>query len=588
MFSKYFFYFLLGLFFLILFNGVSAACGDGTCEAGENSCSCPEDCGSCSGDVSGVACSAFSCTENDICAIVRIPNCCGNDLCEVSGSYDEDFGSCPSDCEPRNVNVEIISPETGYRARYGEELLYKAKADADGRSIAGIKVKVSGPFDQFTLFNDGKHEDEGFSDNIFGGYSSIVSGTEPGIYDVNFFTTFRNVSGDAVIQIEVYPIINIEIFIPAEEELGNTLSITGKFSINTIPVSIGVEATLRDDSNNIIVQKFIESDSEGKFNFDYRTTFVDDEGAWRFSLKGEDDFGNVINEEKIIKIYQPGEIPNREIKLLKSLNNSYESNNLIELAISVTEESAQIRDATVIATLFDTPTKLTDIGNGEYAGTVKIPRGTGGDKSELIINVFNSDGGLIASEKYFLNINPGKLIVEIISPEKKLFEAGENIEFKVLTTYTDFSAVSNATVFAIFNNKKLELKEESPGVFSAAYKINDEDQGQLEIIITAESKEGATGQANKSLFISGKSFFYGIEENASSLIIAAIILIIVGAFVARKMKVKASKTGKTNKLKELEELEKRAQEMYFHEKSINKEEYNNLIDKYKNQRREMK
>ena len=51
--------------------------------------------------------------------------------------------------------------------------MYKAKADADGRSIAGIKVKVSGPFDQFTLFNDGKHDDEGFSDNVVGGDNEI-------------------------------------------------------------------------------------------------------------------------------------------------------------------------------------------------------------------------------------------------------------------------------------------------------------------------------------------------------------------------------------------------------------------------------
>ncbi|MCH7902659.1 hypothetical protein IIC68_02815 [archaeon] len=574
----------------MLLPGVSAAavCGDGTCEAGENSCSCPEDCGSCSGEVSGAVCSAFYCTENNICAIEKIPNCCGNDLCEESGDYTEGFGNCPADCEPRNVNIEIISPEPGYKARYGEELLYKAIADADGRSIAGIKVKVSGPFDQFTLFNDGKHDDEGFSDNVFGGYNTIQAGTTPGLWDVNFFTLFRNVTGNAVIQIEVFPIIDVELFVPAEEELGNTLSITGKFSINDKPVSIGVEATLRDDLDTIIVQKLIESDSDGKFSFDYRTTFVDAEGSWVFSLIGEDEFGNIVNEEKTIKIYKPGEIPNREIKLLKSLKSSYSGEDLIELAVSVTEESTQILGATVIANLFGAATRLTEIGFGEYAGTIKIPRGKGGDKSELIINVFNTDGGLIASEKYLVNIRPEKLILEIISPEKKLFEAGDAIDFKVLATYSDLTAVSNAKVFAVFNNKKLELKEESPGVFSAAYKINEKDQGQLEIIITVESSEGATGSASKSVFVSGKSFFYGIEENATSLIIVAIILIIGGTLIATQLKKKAVKKGKASKLKDLDQLEKHAQTMYFQEKSINKEEYNNLIDKYKKQRRELK
>lgn len=586
--SKSYFYLLIILFFLVSAPEIFATvCGNNQCEEGENSCTCSEDCGSCSGEVSYKACSEFYCTDDRICAIQTIANCCKNNICENSDTYNEDYGNCPADCEPRTVNLEIISPIENYKARYGEDLLYKVIADADGRSISGIKINVNGPFEKFTLFNDGLHEDEKFGDNVFGAYNSIVKGTKTGIWDINFSTAFRNIEGNFGIQIEVFPIVDVELIFPSELELGNNLLIKGKFSINNKPVSVGVNAILKDDLNNIIFQKFSESSPEGEFSFNYRTTFIDPVGTWIFSLKGEDVFGNIINEEKRITIFQPGGTPKREITLLKQLKENYSGDDLIELAISVKEESDYVAGATAIANLFSTTTKLTEIGFGEYIGTIKIPRGKIGDNSELIINIFNTEGGLIASKKYLVNISPEKLIVEIISPEKKLFEAGDNITFRALATYSDFSVLNNAKAFAVFNNKKLELKEESPGVFSASYKIKKEDQGQLEIIITVESSEGTTESTSKSVFVSGKSFFYGIEENASSLIIGAIILIIVGTFIATQLKTKASKTGKINKLKEIDELEKQAQIMYLRNKTINKKEYNNLMEKYNKQRREL-
>ena len=92
---------------------VYAECGNSQCEEGETACSCPDDCGKCSGKVSNKDCTEYYCTGDDICAIQLILNCCRNDICENLGEYYEDFGNCPSDCEPKNVNLNILTPNSG-------------------------------------------------------------------------------------------------------------------------------------------------------------------------------------------------------------------------------------------------------------------------------------------------------------------------------------------------------------------------------------------------------------------------------------------------------------------------------------------
>ena len=67
-------------------------CGDGTCDADENTCTCQEDCGACSGDTGNKTCVAFNCVA-DVCKQVIAENCCGNGKCEVG---EETCGDCPS------------------------------------------------------------------------------------------------------------------------------------------------------------------------------------------------------------------------------------------------------------------------------------------------------------------------------------------------------------------------------------------------------------------------------------------------------------------------------------------------------------
>ena len=70
--------FLLILIALIfLFSFVSATCGNGTCESGENECNCASDCGKCEGAVPNQLCQEYTCATGE-CLPTTIYNCCGN------------------------------------------------------------------------------------------------------------------------------------------------------------------------------------------------------------------------------------------------------------------------------------------------------------------------------------------------------------------------------------------------------------------------------------------------------------------------------------------------------------------------------
>ena len=567
---------------------VSAECGNSQCEEGENSCSCPSDCGKCEGTVRDRACASYYCTDKNICSIQIIPNCCGNDACELNDSYKEDFGNCAADCEPKVVNIKILSPEQGFKARYGEQLFFKAVADADGRSIAGIQVNVLGPFKEFRLFNDGMHDDEGFSDNVFAATVPVQPGSKPGLWDINFLTSFRGVDGKASVQIEVYPLVDVVLDAPAELELGNSLKIDGTFSINGRPVSAKFRAELLDDLNEIIAEKEIESGPEGKFSFEYRSTFVDSTGKWSFRMGGEDAFGNSVEASRSVRVFESGKLPQREITLLKPLKEKYSAGDEIELAVRVEEEGLPLEGANAGAEIFGKKTRLAGIGAGEYAASIELPVKEAKEGAELKVSVFNADGGLVAEKTFTVNVLGGKLKLEVISPEKKLLEIGEAIEFKVLAAYPDESLAPQAEVFAVFNGKKLGLKEVQPGIYSASYKIEGEDEGSLKIIFTAETPEGFAGEAEKTVFVAGKSSFSGFEENFPAFLAgigAAIIIVTAAAVLLRKRR---GKKEKKERLKELDSLERQAQEMYFRRKTINKDEYNKLMEKYSKEEREIK
>jgi len=577
---------LLALILIIFLSfSVYAECGNNQCEEGENACSCPDDCGKCSGEVSNRKCAEYYCTGDGICAIQLILNCCRNEICENSGEYYEDFGNCPSDCEPKNVNLNVLTPNSGKKIRYGEDLFLKITADADGRNIAGVKIKVNEPFEKLTFFNDGLHDDNLSHDNIYATTTKIINTIKEGNYNLFFSTSFRGIDGNTSLAITVFPQIDINTIIPSELEIGNTLNIQGISSIESNPVKTDFNFLLKTKDNLLIFSENKTSNEKGEFSFLYRSTFLDEPGEWILSIYGEDEYKNTVKLKKTIKIIEPGKMPKRNITFLKSIKESYSNGEEIELLIQITEKSLPVENAKVLISAGKNSSELTNIGNGKYAGTVVFVNEDVSKTASLNIQVINENGLTIIQEKFPFKTSIGELRVEISELEKKVFGTGEKIKIKAIVINSENFLVSDANVYLLLNNKKLNLEIKTAGVYSAEYLVDKNDEGTLELLIVAEN-EFAIGNITKTIFISGKSDFKKIEENWKLLLFVLLVISGAGYFLIPKYKKYLTKSKKENKLIELNTLEKEAQKRYFNEKTINKKEYNNLIEKYKKEKRE--
>ena len=579
------FFLLVILFTAITFSMAAYSaqvCGNSVCEEGEDSCACPSDCGKCSGEVKGKYCSEYYCSTEMICSIKKILNCCRNEICEDGESY----GNCPADCEPRSVNVEVLAPQGIYKARYGEQVLYKISVDADGANVAGAGISVSGPFERnIEFFNDGLHEDEKFSDRIYAARISLQSDTTPGIKDVNFSAKFRGLEGKKTLKIEAYPFIDLEVDSDGEVELGNTINMKAKASINGKPAPAVLKIELINQDGDLIERKELAGDEN--IDFKYRTTFADKPGKWNLHIFGSDQFGNRADWNRALEVYEPGKTPQREMTLIKSLKESYSAGEEMEVAIKVLENSAPVSTGYAFANFGEVKQSLLKIGEGEYAFTLRIPTDIRAGKHALEITFFNAENVLLATEEFDLNITAASITMQIISPDKKIFEAGEEIEFVVLLFYADNSPVQDAEVSALFNGKKLPLKIRQPGVFSAKYTAEQSDYGYLEVSIIAATPQGAVAEMKNNVFISGKSIFYDMQKYSYLLLIGAAIIIGISALIFRKIKNRSVKIGRHEELKRIDMLEKEAQTRYFREKTINKEEYNRLMDNYGKARRKL-
>lgn len=142
---------LLGFFWFSIPVLAEAVCGNGTCEGpflggNENPCTCPLDCGSCAPSPYEVCHEYLPCEDtNNVCTVILVPSCCGNELCEGL----EDFGNCPRDCDPETLDIELVSPVLDAPFARGQEGSFAVKLSSAGRELFDAQILATGFLEPF-------------------------------------------------------------------------------------------------------------------------------------------------------------------------------------------------------------------------------------------------------------------------------------------------------------------------------------------------------------------------------------------------------------------------------------------------------
>ncbi len=572
------FSFLLLFFVPLVF---AQTCGDTRCDSGENSCTCPSDCGKCEGNVGGQTCKEYEC-KNNVCSISHIPNCCGNTMCEEN----EDYGNCPADCTPKNIEIEVLSPKESLFAR-GDEVLLKIRVTADGRSISSPALSAKGFFGELKFFNDGKHDDERAGDNVFSTFFSVTKDVPEGKQAILVNAEFAEVKSKRELELNIEPKLSIQTQALDEIVLGEVILISGKILKKESPSAADFEIKLFSNEQEIFSRNAATA-PDGVFEAQYHSSLLDSVGSWRLEISASDTFENNGFFEKAISVKRPEKIDPLNIEIAKELEKEYAAGQNIDFIVRLVNDRQElVRGADVFLVLPDgKKLGLLEIEAGKYARSIGVTRELkdGFNSFYIEAKAAVNDVEVDAREQVVVNVKGFGLNIEIIEPSELSYGFGEKMELRVRVTDFGDEPVNDAAVKALVNNStEIVFELTKIGTYSAFYEVQQDDAGEIKIDFIASDTFGNEGLKSASVSVSGKGFFYDVSSNMAVFGAVIILFVLAGTIGLVFLRSKSTAKSLNKRIGGIEQRQKQAQEKYFHEHSISREEYQKLMETYENE-----
>lgn len=561
-----------------------ALCGDNICEPGgaENSCTCPADCGLCGGEVTGEQCKVYGCAVvNDLnaCRQVTLDNCCGNSECEA----EENFGSCPGDCLPSSITLELLRPAQGEYFYRGDRVLLKVKATAEGRSAPSADINAIGFFGKIGFFNDGIHDDNVAGDPFYANTYVVPADAPQGEHDLNIFGKFMGVDGNVLGKLAITPYFSVSLPLSDRYLQGDTIEFAGTVMKRDVPVAIDMRLTL-DGKAGTIFEESISSDSKGAFKTSYHTSLLDSPGMWRVRLYGSEDLNNLVDFNKEIEVERAKTASYLNIGQVNKIEPSYGRETDMQIVVNISDSNSEpVSGASVkLITPLDETADFQEFRAGQYSCTYRVPYNMPLGPAKFEITASKTDSGVSyeGAKRIMARVSAAKIGIAIREPQGLHYRIGDAMPVELRLTYPSGRLVDAARGTMLLGKGERALVQSSKGVLNGEYPVTDEDAGVRKIFFKAEDDFGNSGLAEATVEISGATVLHTIQKNLPLIaggVIILLALIAIMAFIAgmalltRKMKGRKA---------ELLELERRLQKEYFESHKISKEEYAELLAKY--------
>jgi hypothetical protein len=570
-----FFVFLFALFFA---GWVFAACGNNTCEAGENQCSCPADCGKCSGQYGNDSCKELGCV-NGVCKIILKANCCGNGTCESSETY----AACPADCTPKSIDISVFVPSAGDYFIFGEKanVLVEILADKKSKVIGAIAGFRLGSKD-FVLYNDSKHGDSGSFDAIYGAFVDI-SPAVLGSNQMEFTATFRGVTGKANASFLVKPDLNVVLAVPTSVSLGDILNLNGFVKAKTRPAGIMLDANIFFQGKTVFSKVFASDANTGAFAFSYSVSLLDKLGEYSLVITGIDVNGNKAFFQKAFEVKERVFAEKLSIKIEPLQKQSFGRGEEVPLILSVFDESGNsVEKAGVFVEAFGEKTQFFEFEPGKYSVSLLIPFAAKEGENSFSVSAAKKDGSVIVAEAIVVGaiiVEKTVPIIEVAEPKADSFKIGDTVNFDVLAYYSDKSKVVDARAFALVNTKEIPLRQIEPGRFVGSYVFAEEDEGNPFFSIKVVDSYGNVGSVEKNVSVAGESFSHILAKNALFLIVAFIIAAIIFFFIFAHVLGRALAISKEKNVSNIKAKIKELQANYFQKSLITRAQYESEAQK---------
>ncbi len=186
----------------------------------------------------------------------------------------------------------------------------------------------------------------------------------------------------------------------------------------------------------------------------------------------------------------------------------------------------------------------------------------------------------LGTAKLPITIERVLISLDILSPTIEELISGKEAEIKVRAKYPGDSIAENLDIYFFSpSGEKINLVKELDN-YVATYKIKEGEEGVWALEVFASDSSGNSGSKLTRLKIEKITLFYKIKENIVIIIESIIAIVVFSSVVVYIRHKKNYKSNLQKEIKNLIELKKEAQVKYFKEGSINKETYQELMEKY--------
>ena len=579
---------------------VNAVCGDAVCDSGETSASCQQDCpcpsgqilcsGSCTTPVctSSASCDDGNATTNDGC---NNPNICTASCSNTIGPAPP---PAPPPSSPTAISIQVLSPNSNQNFKRGEKVAIKTKLTAGGSALTDADINAEIFSQTVRLHDDGLHDDEKTNDGVYAGSVDVKSFYE-GTYKVIVSASKTGYTGalDSK-EVVVNPLLKIAAaFNSTEYPKGEKLIITGDAKdvldrlINGGDLYIGFSNKQWKASANTQIGV------SGNFLLEYVISFGDPEGVWEAKVLVKDQLNNSGSANLTVNVKTPPAGSFLYVKFLTPVESlTYSRGETIKLAVEVTDVNKPVSNANVsIKTPDGGVVRLNETTPGTYSAEYDLGYDAPVGNISLVAEGLKEDEGKFKGGGNFIPIvvKPVGLKVDLLSPTKSDFVAGETVEFQVKVLYPDGVSVSGASVFVeLPKGERIFLKEEEKGFYTTGYTIQQGEEGSWQMQLKVEDAYGNLALAQKAILVGEITLFYLMLKYWYLAVIGASPFAYVGYRLTKSTVAKSRLEDMKGELNRVVQMKKGAQTKYYSEGSIDKATYDSLMKEYEQREQDLK
>lgn len=492
------------------------------------------------------------------------------------------------------LSITIFSPKENQTFNRGDRIFVNITVTSENEILKGgmEELETSTNFSSANLKDDGQHGDTKDYDGIFANELLVPKWVQDGIYELKIKAKQSGYqTAEKVIKININSSLIMNITLNSEYLKGEEIILQGQVvgTNNKTVSNSNITILIKNSERNKTISTI--SGVDGNFYSTYIVSFFDPAGNWTFKISAE----NLNNSGfKVISlpIITPPEAGYYYVKFTTPVSGiTYSRGETVPVGVEITEVTKPVSNGTVILKTPKGSIPLEETVDGTYVGKYILDWDEPIGKYTIEVLSTKTEGGKLkgGGNNLIIDVKPAKLMVELLSPVKDKFVAGEKAKISARVLYPDGTLAQSVEVQASSPlNETIFLTGIEPGVYQATYKLREGEEGPWFLQLTAKDGHDNIGLAKQIVEVGPITIFYLLLTYWYFVAIGSTPFLYLGYRLGGKYFLKSRAKSYTEELSRIKKMKKDAQIKYFKDGTINRETYGKLLEEYEKRQEEIK